>query len=232
MYITWLDDNSYDFPSTEEALDDPNGLLAAGGDLAPKRLLNAYSQGIFPWFSEDEPIMWWSPSPRCVLLPEQFYASKSLKKLFRQSKYSIRSNTCFDAVIEECSKERKDQNGTWITDDMKEAYNVLHHLGYAHSIEVFNNQVLVGGLYGVAIGGIFFGESMFSKKSNTSKLALYALSEFMKNQNLLLIDCQVTSSHLVSLGAIEIQRAEFEKHLSNNLDRFGMSTMKVDLTLL
>lgn len=229
MYITWLEDDSNEFPSTQEALDSPNGLLAVGGDLSPTRLLSAYEQGIFPWFSDDEPIMWWSPDPRCVLFPEDFYASKSLRKLARQSKYKIQSNSRFFDVINECSKERIDQDGTWITEEMKEAYQELHELGYAHSIEVYDQDTLVGGLYGVAIGGVFFGESMFSKQPNTSKLALYALSQFMTKHNLLMIDCQVTSNHLMSLGAQELDRESFEKVLTSNLERFGRSKMKIDL---
>lgn len=229
MYITWLEEDCNDFPDTSNALTEPNGLLAVGGDLSPERLKLAYSKGVFPWFSEDEPIMWWSPSPRCILRPDQFHASKSLRKLYRKSIYTIQHNTSFNSVIEECSKDRKDQNGTWITEDMKQAYNELHHLGYAHSIEVFRDTNLVGGLYGVAIGGIFFGESMFSREPNTSKLALYALSEFMKAKGLLIIDCQVTSEHLVSLGAEEIPRESFEQYLATNLRLFGMSTMKIEI---
>lgn len=229
MNITWLDNDCYEFPSTQEALDSPNGLLAVGGDLSPQRLLSAYEQGIFPWFSDDEPIMWWSPDPRCVIFPESFHASKSLKKLARKSVYTINNNLRFIEVINECSKERADQNGTWITEDMKEAYLTLHELGYAHSIEVYNQEELVGGLYGVAIGGVFFGESMFSKQSNTSKLALHALSQFMKEKQLLMIDCQVTSDHLMTLGAQEIDRETFEKTLLKNQELFGRSKMKLDL---
>jgi leucyl/phenylalanyl-tRNA--protein transferase len=232
MYITWLEDDCLDFPDTASALESPNGLLAVGGDLTPERLISAYSQGIFPWFSDDEPIMWWTPNPRCILFPEKFHASKSLKKLARKSKYLVRCNTAFEQVMEECSKERADQGGTWITDDMKEAYQTLHEQGYAHSIEVYKESNLVGGLYGVAIGGVFFGESMFSLEANTSKLALYALSNFMNSQGLLLIDCQVTSDHLLSLGAEEIDRKSFEKRLSENLNVFGVSKMKITIDAL
>ena len=227
MYIDWLDIDSLEFPPTSEALTEPNGLLAAGGDLSVNRLIRAYAQGIFPWFSEDEPIMWWSPSPRCVIFPDSFHASKSLRKLSRKSAFDIRFNTSFPQVIEECSEERADQNGTWITEQMKSAYIELHQQGFAHSIEVFKDENLVGGLYGVGIGGVFYGESMFSRMANTSKLALYALSELMKQNNLLLIDCQATNDHLLSLGAEEIDREHFENILKENLKQFGLSKIQL-----
>ena len=226
-YIPWLDDESLEFPPTSEALEYPNGLLAAGGDLTPNRLIRAYAQGIFPWFSEDEPIMWWSPTPRCVIYPEHFHASKSLRKLSRKDTYQVRFNKNFLQVIEECSKERADQAGTWITEDMKLAYFELHQMGFAHSVEVYRDEQLVGGLYGVGIGGIFFGESMFSSEPNTSKLAIYKLSELMKAKDLPLIDCQVTSDHLLTLGAAEIDRDEFENTLSSNLTTYGLTKIQL-----
>jgi leucyl/phenylalanyl-tRNA--protein transferase len=227
MHIPWLEEEDLYFPPTTEALDSPNGLLAAGGDLSSSRLIRAYAQGIFPWFSEEEPIMWWSPSPRCVIFPERFYASKSLKKLARKNTFNVTYNQHFPNVIEECSKERADQNGTWITEEMKEAYIELHHQGFAHSVEVMQGDMLVGGLYGVAIGSVFYGESMFSRQPNTSKLALYALSQWMLDNQGLLIDCQVTSDHLLTLGAEELDRVSFEEILKENLTLNGLARMSL-----
>ena len=211
------------FPPVHEALDDPNGLLAFGGDLSPQRLFSAYSQGIFPWFSEDEPLLWWSPDPRAIINLDDFCVSKSLKKLVRQRKYTVTLNHAFDRVIDTCSAiPRVTQSGsgvsneTWITDDMKAAYSQLHGLGIAHSVEVWENEELVGGLYGVGIGKVYCGESMFHKKSNASKLAMVALVEHMRSQQMAFIDCQLPTDHLASLGARTVSRNDFIKTLREN----------------
>lgn len=216
-------ENDAPFPGVHEALDDPNGLLAFGGDLSPQRLFSAYSQGIFPWFSEDEPLLWWSPDPRAIINLDDFCVSKSLKKLVRQRKYTVTLNHAFDRVIDTCSAiPRVTQSGsgvsneTWITDDMKAAYSQLHGLGIAHSVEVWENEELVGGLYGVGIGKVYCGESMFHKKSNASKLAMVALVEHMRSQQMAFIDCQLPTEHLSSLGARTVSRNDFIKTLREN----------------
>ncbi len=200
------------FPPPELA--DPDGLLAVGGDLSPKRLLLAYRMGIFPWFSAGEPILWWSPDPRLVLEPSGIHISKSLQKVIRQKKYEIRLDTAFPSVIEACAAApRKTGDGTWITEEMKIAYIQLHELGFAHSIECWQGEDLVGGLYGVSIGRIFCGESMFSRLPNTSKISLVALAVILKSKDFHLIDCQLPTSHLMSMGAFELKRAEFLERL-------------------
>ncbi|WP_334062353.1 leucyl/phenylalanyl-tRNA--protein transferase [Alteromonas genovensis] len=216
-------ENDAPFPPVHEALDDPNGLLAFGGDLSPQRLFSAYSQGIFPWFSDDEPLLWWSPDPRAIISLDDFCVSKSLKKLVRQRKYTVTLNHAFDRVIDTCSAiPRVTQSGsgvsneTWITDDMKAAYSQLHGLGIAHSVEVWENEELVGGLYGVGIGKVYCGESMFHKKSNASKLAMVALVEHMRSQQMAFIDCQLPTDHLASLGASTVSRKDFIKTLREN----------------
>lgn len=193
------------FPNPQHAED---GVLAIGGDLSPQRLLLAYRNGIFPWYNEDEPIIWHAPDPRFVLFPEKFYCSKSLKRLIKQEKYNYKINSNFEAVIRNCKQvERSEQDGTWINNEMETAYIALHRLGFAHSIEVYNsNNVLVGGLYGIKLGSVFFGESMFHLESNTSKLAFYYL---ITHFDLKLIDCQVHTDHLESLGAEEIKLNSF-----------------------
>ncbi|GAA6168230.1 leucyl/phenylalanyl-tRNA--protein transferase [Sessilibacter corallicola] len=220
--IPWLHSKFDDFPPTDNALDSPNGLLAAGGDLSTNRLISAYSRGIFPWFSEEEPILWWTPSPRCVVFPDQAHCSKSLAKLLRKSVYRVSFNEAFEQVIHLCGDTRKHFEGTWITEDLEAAYCQLHDLGYAHSVEVWKGDELVGGLYGVAINRVFFGESMFSLEANTSKIAFVKLAEILVEKDYLLIDCQVTSQHLRSLGAVEIPREEFEQILQKN-KRFSTS---------
>lgn len=225
--LPWLNPEELHFPEPESALDDPNGLLAAGGDLSINRLLLAYSQGIFPWFGEDEPILWWSPTPRCVLYPDQVHLSKSLKKRLRRGDYQIRCNTAFTEVINACATTpRKDGLGTWINEDMIAAYCALHEQGFAHSIEAWQKNQLVGGLYGVAIGGVFFGESMFSRASDASKVALTSLAKQLKIWGFSMIDCQVSNPHLMSLGAIEISRDEFQKRLKIN--RKLTETLQID----
>ncbi len=212
------------FPPVENALDEPNGLLAFGADLSPSRLFSAYSQGIFPWFSDDEPLLWWSPNPRAIIELDEFIASKSLRKLAKQQKYRVTLNKAFERVIDACAlipRKRAHSDDlsseTWITDDMISAYCQLHHVGIAHSVEVWEEDELVGGLYGVGIGKVFCGESMFHTKSNTSKLAMLALVEHMKSFNLTFIDCQLPTAHLTSLGATPLSRDEFiEKLYVNN----------------
>ena len=213
--IPWLSTTNHYFPPTSTALLEPNGLLAAGGDLTPDRLIKAYRAGIFPWFSDGEPILWWSPAPRCVLPLKQLHISKSLAKLIRKDKFKVTFDTAFCEVIEQCSAMREHQEGTWITSDIKTAYADLHARHIAHSVEVWQDQELVGGLYGLAIGNIFFGESMFSKQSNTSKIAFCYLVNQLREWDFNLVDCQVHSEHLESLGAIEIDRALFSNYLAN-----------------
>ena len=210
--IPWLDEHT-PFPPVERALDDPNGLLAAGGDLSPARLLGAYGRGIFPWYSEGEPILWWSPDPRMVLLPEELVVSRSLRKTLRNTSYEIRFDHDFDAVLAACSAPRAGQPGTWITAEMRAAYNRLHRLGYAHSVETWIDDRLAGGLYGVALGAVFFGESMFARRTDASKLALAALVKKLRSDGFGMIDCQVHTRHLESLGARPVARAEFIRRL-------------------
>jgi leucyl/phenylalanyl-tRNA--protein transferase len=212
IYPVWLDpaDSNYEFPYAENALTEPNGLLAIGGDLSPGRIVNAYLQGIFPWYSPDQPILWWSPDPRAVLFPEKFKCSSSLQKLIRKKQFTVTIDEDFESVIQYCAKTpRKDQNGTWITDEMQQAYIKLHQADIAHSVECWLDNQLVGGLYGLGLGNVFFGESMFSHKNNASKVAFAYLVDELQKSNYALIDCQVTSEHLLSLGAEEIPRKRF-----------------------
>jgi leucyl/phenylalanyl-tRNA--protein transferase len=212
--IVWLEDNNYEFPPVEQALTDPDGLLAAGGSLSPEILLKAYRHGIFPWYSEGQPILWWSPDPRCVLFPENLKISRSLKKTLNKKMFSIRQDTAFREVMLNCAKPRKDDTGTWITHNMLEAYCQMHELGYAHSIECWQDDELVGGLYGIALGKMFFGESMFSKKNDASKVALVHLCNSVKPK---LIDVQVYSSHMERMGAEMIPRKKFIEYLHRYL---------------
>lgn len=204
------------FPSPEQA--DPSGLLAVGGDLSAERLLLAYENGIFPWFNDDQPILWWSPENRMVLYPNEFKLSKSLKQSIRNKRFEIRIDTAFEQVIEQCANvPRADQDGTWITDEIRSAYANLHQMGFAHSFEIWQNTNLVGGLYGVSLGRAFFGESMFSLVSDASKAAFYFLSEFAKKQDFHFVDCQLHTDHLASLGAKEIPRNQFLSELKTAL---------------
>lgn len=200
---------------------DPNGLLAAGGDLSPKRLMEAYSRGIFPWFEEGQPVLWWSPDPRMVLFPEDLRVSKSLQKILNKPLYTVTLDEAFAEVITCCAQPRRGSPGTWITDEMQTAYLQLFDEGHAHSVEVWRDGDLVGGLYGVALGQLFFGESMFSFESNTSKIALVNLVKQLQGWNYKLIDCQISSEHLESLGAIEISREKFRQQLHELLPRPG-----------
>lgn len=207
------------FPPITQALTTPDGLLAIGGDLSPQRLLNAYRQGIFPWFNADEPYLWWSPDPRLVLYPDQLKISRSLRKRLQHMDYEIRFNSDFRAVITACSTSiRAGQGGTWIHPEMIEAYCQLHALGYAYSVETWIDQTLVGGLYGIKIGKVFFGESMFHRVTDGSKIAFVHLVEWLKNEKVQLIDCQMHTSHLASLGASTISRDAFAVLLSELLD--------------
>jgi leucyl/phenylalanyl-tRNA--protein transferase len=193
------------------------GLLAVGGDLSVERLLLAYKSGIFPWYSDDDPILWWSPDPRLVLYPEEFKISKSLKKTMRQEVFRVTMDTAFEQVIGACAQTPRDDqgSGTWITDEMKAAYCALHERGYTHSVEAWHDHQLVGGLYGVALGRAFFGESMFSAMSDASKVCLAHLVRYLKERNYTLIDCQVATAHLASLGARTIPRETFIAQLEN-----------------
>jgi leucyl/phenylalanyl-tRNA--protein transferase len=202
------------FPNPELA--DEDGILAIGGDLSPERLLLAYSNGIFPWFSENEPIIWWSPDPRFILFPEEIKVSKSMSKLLKRGVYSITFDNCFRDVISHCANLRTE--GTWITPDMIEAYCKLNELGFAHSVETWFEGKLVGGLYGISLGVCFFGESMFSTMSNASKAALIVLTEQLKKKKFLFIDCQVHTNHLESLGAKHISRKDFLELLYKGLE--------------
>lgn len=209
--IKWIsqDDPPNSFPDPATAFDVPDGLLAAGGDLAAERLLYAYRHGIFPWFDEGQPILWWSPDPRCVLWPAEFHMSRRLTRYLRRSAWTVSFNEDFARVIEACAEDRPLQQGTWITGEMTAAYKELHQSGWAHSVEVWDKDQLVGGLYGLAIGRAFFGESMFSTNSNASKAALFYLCETLREHHFELLDCQVESPHLGSLGATTIPRSQF-----------------------
>jgi leucyl/phenylalanyl-tRNA---protein transferase len=209
--IRWLrtDDRPDAFPPVTTALAEPDGLLAAGGDLSPERLLAAYRRGIFPWYEEGQPILWWSPDPRCVLLPDALKVSRSLSRRLRRGDYEITFDSAFDEVIRACAEPRQGSGGTWITDAMIDAYVRLHTRGWAHSVEVWRQGRLVGGLYGVAIGRVFFGESMFSRATDASKVALVSLVSALLPLGYRMLDCQLPSAHLESLGAAAMPRPMF-----------------------
>jgi leucyl/phenylalanyl-tRNA--protein transferase len=206
------------FPNVNQAEKEPNGLLAVGGDLSPDRLLRAYRHGIFPWYSEGQPILWWSPDPRTVLFPDKMRISRSLRKTLRKQQFSVSMDMCFDKVIQACSSPRAHEDGTWITPEMMGAYHQLHELGQAHSVETWQGAELVGGLYGIALGKVFFGESMFSRVTDASKVALSFLVSRLQEWDFRLIDCQIYSEHLISLGAEEISRQQFIEHLNSFCD--------------
>ena len=210
-----------DFPDVKYASE--QGLLAIGGDLSPQRLLAAYQKGIFPWYSAGEPILWWSPDPRCVLFPDRYKPQRSLKRIIKKHRFVFSFDQDFKTVISHCAAPRAKDSGTWITQEMRDAYIHLHHLGYAHSVETRINDQLVGGLYGIALGSVFFGESMFSQVSGASKAALDFLIAHLTTWHFRLIDCQVTSPHLLSLGAVEIARTEFLTRLEGALMQPGKS---------
>jgi leucyl/phenylalanyl-tRNA--protein transferase len=195
------------------ALRDPNGLLAAGGDLSVERLLEAYAHGIFPWFGEDDPLLWWSPDPRMVLMLDELHVSRSLRRLIRSGRYQVTLDRAFKEVMAGCAELRADRQGTWITAEMMAAYERLAERGYAHSVEVWSDGGLAGGLYGVALGRMFYGESMFSRKSSASKVALAYVVRQLERWGFEMVDCQMPTAHLVSMGAREIPRAEFLRRL-------------------
>lgn len=197
------------FPPASRALRDPNGLLAAGGSLAPEWILHAYRHGIFPWFSEGDPILWWSPDPRMVLHPGDERITASLRKTLRRAHYEVRCDTAFREVMDACAAPRSYADGTWIVDDMREAYCRLHELGWAHSVEVWMDGELAGGLYGLGIGRAFFGESMFHRRTDASKIAFAHLARLLHRENYAILDCQMSTSHLASLGASEIPRQRY-----------------------
>ncbi len=216
IQLHWLEaDPQTPFPPLEDALQEPDGLLAAGGDLSPARLLNAYRHGAFPWYSEGEPILWWSPNPRCVLFPEKFKISRSLRKTLKNRLFEVRYDSAFAHVMQGCAEPRPGQSGTWITRDMYRAFLSMHELGYAHSVECWQENRLVGGLYGMAIGRVFFGESMFSRVSDASKVALAHLCDTLLARGFRLIDSQVHTGHLQSLGAEMIPRPRFAEMIKN-----------------
>jgi leucyl/phenylalanyl-tRNA--protein transferase len=210
--IPWLGPRD-PFPPVSSALRDPNGLLAAGADLSPSRLLDAYARGIFPWSGDDEPLLWWSPDPRMVLVLAELHVSRSLRRRFRSGVYRVTLDTAFPDVMAGCAAPRANHDGTWITPWMTEAYGRLAALGHAHSVEVWAGGDLVGGLYGVALGRMFFGESMFSGRPDASKVALVTLGRQLERWSFELVDCQMSTAHLASLGAREIPRAEFLRHV-------------------
>ncbi|MEJ2361452.1 MAG: leucyl/phenylalanyl-tRNA--protein transferase [Gammaproteobacteria bacterium] len=218
----WLDPEAKTlFPDVNEALKEPNGLLAIGGDLSVERLLAAYRRGIFPWYSHGQPILWWCPQPRAILRLNALKVSRSLRKSLKRKDYQVRFDTAFENVIMQCAKPRKDGLGTWITEEMRNAYIRLHKLGHAHSIEVWDGEQLIGGLYGISIGKIFFGESMFSRRTDASKIAFVYLVRQLQKWAYALIDCQVYSEHLGSLGAEQIPRKLFISYLENYCDKPG-----------
>jgi leucyl/phenylalanyl-tRNA---protein transferase len=214
--IPWLRGDA-PFPAVSEALRQPNGLLCAGGDLSPRRLLAAYAKGIFPWYSEGEPILWWSPDPRMVLFPEEFRISRSLRKVAARGPFEIRVDTAFREVMEACAAPRARQAGTWIVPEMIEAYSTLHALGFAHSVEAWRDGRLTGGLYGMQLGPVFFGESMFARETDASKVALVHLVGRLRDGGCRVIDCQQNTAHLASLGAREIPRGEFVRLLADSI---------------
>lgn len=217
MRLTQLDPYhpEQDFPALHKALQDPNGLLAYGGCLSPQRLINGYRHGVFPWYNPGEPILWWSPDPRLVLFPNKLKISKSLQKVLNKQIFEVVFDQAFEQVMDACAAPRDNQGGTWITQDMKQAYITLHQTGVAHSMEAWQNGELVGGLYGLGIGQVFFGESMFHRKTDASKVVFAHLVKHLSAWGYKLIDCQVSSNHLLSLGAEEISRSNFQKYLSS-----------------
>ncbi|WP_150305419.1 leucyl/phenylalanyl-tRNA--protein transferase [Pseudomonas saliphila] len=207
--ISWLSPHNLDFPAAEHALADPNGLLAVGGDLSPARLERAYRLGIFPWYQQGQPLLWWSPDPRTILRPEKLHISRSMRKFLRQTHFTSTMDQDFAGVMAACSEPRDYTDSTWITPEMQAAYCELHARGIAHSVEVWDGNQLIGGLYGVALGKVFFGESMFSRQTNASKTGFIRLVEQLGEWGFELIDCQMPTEHLFSLGAESIPRREF-----------------------
>jgi len=217
MQLITADTPETQFPSPNSASEE--GLVAVGGEITTKRVLSAYRQGIFPWYSEDQPVLWWSPEPRAILYPDEIKISRSLKKTLRHNNFSITADTAFSEVVKACAGPRTQSptGGTWITTEMMDTYNRLHQLGYGHSIEVWDEEKLVGGLYGLSLGSAFFGESMFSYQSDASKLALVYLAKFSKSRGIDFIDCQLPTGHLASMGAVNISRKEYLRILETAL---------------
>lgn len=208
--IPWLAADRLDFPPVERALKEPNGLLAAGGDLSPNRLLAAYRLGIFPWYEVGQPILWWSPDPRAVLFLDDFHVSRRLARRMRVSNLQFTLDSAFEQVVEACAGPRNGQFGTWITPEMKAAYGTLHRLGHAHSVECWQEGTLIGGVYGLSIGRVFYGESMFSRQRDASKMALDFLVKTLRRWQFTLIDCQQESEHMLAMGAAPIARKKFQ----------------------
>ncbi|MGB3610871.1 MAG: leucyl/phenylalanyl-tRNA--protein transferase [Cellvibrio sp.] len=222
--VYWLNPDDLEFPPVSLALAEPNGLLAVGGDLSPHRILAAYRNGIFPWFNPGDPILWWSPQPRTVIYPDQLHISRSLRKTLRKNLYHVTFDHAFEEVMRHCAAPRSYADGTWISDAMIAAYTEIHQMGLAHSVEVWRQEPetepeLVGGLYGIALGQIFFGESMFSQADNASKVGFAHLMHHLRSWQFKLVDCQVANDHLFSLGATEIPREVFQKMLLNFTDQ-------------
>jgi leucyl/phenylalanyl-tRNA--protein transferase len=229
--LPWLDPSTLDFPPLDMALTEPDGLLAGGGDLRPERLIRAYCLGIFPWYEDDQPILWWSPNPRSVLRPSDIHIARSMAKTLRKTALTVSCDTAFEQVVRQCAAPRGTQ-GTWITDEMLEAYVTLHQQGVAHSVEVWSGDTLVGGLYGIALGRVFFGESMFARQANASKVGFITLAQHLQRWGFELIDCQVSSAHLNSLGASEMPRPEFASALQQLTDFSGQSLWPANLAHL
>lgn len=208
------DDPKAPFPPTAEALDSPNGLLAWGGDLSPRRLLSAYRVGVFPWYSEGQPVLWWTPAPRCVIFPAEVHLSRRTRRRYNSGGYRLTADRAFDRVVSACAAPRSYDRGTWITEDLRGAFSRLHRMGHAHSVEVWHGDSLAGGIYGLAVGSAFFGESMFHRQVDASKVALVALCRLLAHWGFGLLDCQVGNPHLFSMGAVELPRPDFEARLA------------------
>ena len=216
--LTWLDRTSLKFPVLNKALREPNGLLAAGGDLSAARLIAAYRHGCFPWYQDGQPLLWWSPDPRTVLLPDNLHIARSLRKVLRSDQLTVTFDRNFSEVIHACAEPRQDEHGTWITEAMQTAYSELHEQGHAHAVDVWQDDQLVGVLYGIAIGQLFFGDSMCSRTSNASKVGFVTLVSALKAADFVLIDCQMPTTHLHNFGAQSISRERFSEYLSHHLD--------------
>lgn len=215
LQIPWLENTHFKFPPVSTALSEPNGLLAASEIITPELVINAYKQGIFPWYSEGQPVLWWSPNPRCILYPDKFHISRSFKRTLNNNPFNVKINTAFKDVMIACAEPRDDDASTWITEKMLEVYYQLHEAGIAHSIECWHNKKLVGGMYGLVLGDMFFGESMFSKTNNASKVAIHYLCTQIKPS---FIDAQVHSTHLATLGAETIERDVFTTLINTKLN--------------
>ncbi|VAW51865.1 Leucyl/phenylalanyl-tRNA--protein transferase [hydrothermal vent metagenome] len=229
--IPWLEENNFKFPNVNTALTEPDGLLAASERLTPELVVEAYKQGIFPWYSDGQPVLWWSPNPRCVLYPEKFHVSRSFKRTLNNNPFEVKINTAFREVMLACAQPRRNDNaeneGTWITQKMLDVYCQLHAAGIAHSIECWHGKQLVGGMYGLVLGDIFFGESMFSKMKDASKVAMFYLCDAIKPS---LVDAQVYSEHLQTLGAEEISRSDFIGYVTSHLN-YSLDITAVPLTM-